>query len=117
MRAYLGLAVASIMVLGACDTSSRPQAATVVDSLIGTQLVGSDGSVFLFNQDGSVGGNLGGEKIVGTYEATAREVCSTYSAPERLTRQEYCSVPQINGDTLIFNRRDGSQSPAYKIGG
>lgn len=36
MRAYLGLAVASIMLLGACDTSSRPQAATVVDSLIGT---------------------------------------------------------------------------------
>lgn len=105
------------MVLGACDASSGSQPTTVVDSLIGTQLVASDGSVFLFNQDGTVGGNFRGEQIVGTYEANAQEVCSTYSEPKNLTGREYCSAPQISGDTLIFNRRDGSQSQPYKIGG
>lgn len=117
MKSYLGLALASAFVLGACDTTSGSQTGTVVDSLIGTPLVGSDGSVFLFNPDGSVGGNLRGEPIVGKYDANTREVCSTYSAPKNLVGREYCSVPKISGDTLIFNRRDGSQSQPYKIGG
>jgi len=117
MKTHLGLALASVLGLAACNTSDGSQTGTVVDTLIGTPLVASDGTVFLFNQDGTIGGNLRGEQIVGTYVANAREVCSTYSEPENLVGREYCSAPQIDGNTLIFNRRDGSQSQAYMIGG
>ncbi len=89
---------------------------TVVDPLIGKRLV-SEAATFIINADGTMGGEIRGEAIVGTYVANATETCSTYSAPEFLTGRDWCSVPEIDGDTVIFNRRDGTTSPAYAIQG
>lgn len=111
----LALIFASTAVLVACET--EPQA-TVVDSLIGKDLVAADGTTFVFNADGTAGGSFRGEAVAGTYSANASEVCSTYTAPQTLVDVgEICSVPAIDGDTVIFNRRNGSQSQAYTIQG
>lgn len=123
MKLFTVLAVAATVTLGACDTGGDVQPtgsptiiSTVADPLIGKRLVSGDNSIIL-NAGGTVGGALGGETIVGTYQADEEEICSTYSAPELLTGKEFCSVPVISGDTVIFNRRDGSQSPTYTIQG
>ena len=102
------------MLVAGC--ASEPEV-SAIDALIGKELVSENGTVFLFNADGTMGGSLGGEDVVGEYRADATEVCSTYSAPEQLTGQQFCSVPEIEGNTVVFNRRDGSQSQTYTIGG
>ena len=95
-------------------TSSAP--ATVIDPLVGKQLVG-DNVTFIINADGTMGGSLNGEPVVGTYEANAKESCSVYTSPKALVGREFCSTPVITGNTVIFNRRDGSQSQVYVIKG
>lgn len=117
MRKYLAIACISIVTLGACDTATSTQAPTVVDPLIGKRLAAADGTVFLIQPDGTMGGQLGGAEIVGTYTANATESCSVYTAPEQLTGREFCSTPQIEGDTVIFLRRDGTKSQPYKVTG
>lgn len=117
MKNHVAAAFVAVLALGACETSNTSQPATVVDPLIGKQLVSENGTVFLFNPDGTMGGKFRDKAIIGTYEADANEVCSTYTAPEPLAGNEYCSAPQIEGDTVVFNRRDGTKSQLYKIGG
>ena len=107
--------------LGACavPVAEEPvsQGASAVEPLVGKRLVAENGTVFIFNADGTVGGSLGGSPVIGAYTATASQVCSTYSSPENLTGQEFCSVPNITDDTVIFDRPDGSQSQLYSIEG
>ncbi|WP_425093282.1 hypothetical protein [Tropicimonas sp. S265A] len=110
------LIFAGALVLSACDTPG-PSEPTAADPLVGKSLVGADGTTFLFNADGTVGGTLGGEAIAGTYEASATEICSTYTAPDRLTGREFCSTPTMSDGAVVFNRRDGSRSQPYVIGG
>lgn len=108
-------------VLGACTPDSSapvtaaPQA-SVMAPLVGKQLV-TDSVTFIVGADGTMGGTFKGEPVVGTYTATATESCSIYTSPEALTGREFCSVPVITGNTVVFNRRDGSVSPAYSIQG
>ena len=92
-------------------------APTAATQFFGKQLVSESGDVFIFNADGTVGGNLRGEAINGTFSASATEVCSEYTSPEFLVGQEYCSTPVVTDGSVVFNRRDGSQSQAYSIEG
>ena len=112
-----------LFAVSACDDStemmSTPAAApqgTVVTPLIGkTMTAGS--AIFIFNSDGTVGGSLRGDPIVGVYDVNGQVVCSTYTSPDALVGREFCSTPDINGDKVIFNRVDGTQSPEYTISG
>ncbi len=123
MKPILLTAVAATILLGACmpeeEVMTSPSTAattSVVAPLVGKRLVSGD-ITFIINADGTMGGEARGEPIVGVYKATATESCSTYTSPEFLTGREFCSSPVISGDTVIFNRRDGSQSPVYTIEG
>ncbi|WP_139176581.1 hypothetical protein [Jannaschia faecimaris] len=115
MKSIPLLVTASIVSLSAC-TPTTPSS-TAVDPFIGKLLVADNQTVFLFNSDGTVGGTIRGEEIVGTYIADSREICSNYSEPEFLAGQEYCSVPDLDGETVIFKRRDGSESQPYTFEG
>jgi len=125
MRLFTTSVVLSIIALTACtpelETSATPAptasaTASVVAPLIGKRLVG-DNITFIINADGTMSGTARGEAVVGTYEANAKETCSTYTAPAFLTGREFCSTPLIKGNTVVFNRRDGSQSQVYTIKG
>lgn len=114
------IATAICLGLAACQTTTGGSVAdaTAATQFFGKSLVAEDGTTFIFNEDGTVGGmNGGGEEIVGSYEATGAEICSTFTAPANLVGREFCSTPMIDGDTVVFNRRDGSSSPAYMIKG
>jgi hypothetical protein len=112
------LILSALLATSACmENTGATQSATAVTPLIGKTLTAENGDVFLFDGNGNVGGTLRGEPIVGTYEATATEICSTYSSPEFLTGREFCSTPVYEGQTLIFQRTDGSQSQPYTISG
>jgi len=110
------------LTLGACaPTAQNPdvtssQGTTAVDRFVGKRLVASE-AVFLYKDDGTIGGTLRGERVVGTYTADARELCSTYSEPEILRNREFCSTPAFDGNEVVFTRRDGSQSVLYRIEG
>ena len=109
----------STLLLAACQTttsSTESAAPTVVDPLIGKTLV-TGNTTFIFNPDGTVGGNFRGEAdIVGVYSADATQVCSSYSAPSNFAGLgEICSVPVISDGTVVFNRTNGSTSPVYTI--
>jgi hypothetical protein len=112
--------VISALGLSACQTTTTTPAAaivsepTVMDPLIGKSLVGEN-ITFIVNADGTMGGTARDLPVVGTYSANAAETCSTYSSPEFLAGREFCSIPIISGDTVVFNRRDGSQSQVYTI--
>lgn len=110
-------ALATALALGACETTTGMQEASAVTPLLGERLVAENGTEFLFNADGTVGGEIDGAPIAGTYTAEGGEICSTYTAPPSLAGQEFCSVPSIEGDAVTFDRRDGSQSQSYVIGG
>ena len=123
MKNFAFVAVSAVLVLGACTTDSMDKSAgmskpapTVVEPLIGKRLVG-DNITFVMNADGTMGGTARDEDVVGVYKATAKESCSTYSAPEFLTGREYCSTPRISGNTVMSDRRDGSTSQEFKIEG
>jgi hypothetical protein len=116
MRKFLILS--ALLATSACmENSGATQNATAVTPLIGKTLTAENGTVFTFDANGNVGGMIDGGEIVGTYEADATQICSTYSEPARLAGSEFCSVPDINGDTIIFRRSDGSQSQPYTISG
>ncbi|MCJ8336389.1 MAG: META domain-containing protein [Epibacterium sp.] len=115
MKFQATLAVLAAFALSACETTTG--SSTVIDTLIGKPLVTDNGNTFLFNPDGTVGGNIGSNAVKGTYSANTQEVCSNLTAPKSVAGREFCSVPRIDGDVVVFDRRDGSQSPAYKIGG
>ncbi|TMV04773.1 hypothetical protein FGK63_16955 [Ruegeria sediminis] len=117
MKKLLALAAISMIGLSACVTDTGTAQPTVVDTLVGKRLVSEGGTTFIFYPDGTVGGSYRGEPVVGTFSADAREVCSTYTAPKNLVGQEFCSTPAIDGAVVVFNRRDGSQSPPYSIRG
>jgi len=118
-------ALACAVSLSACapapssESASAPEAMAVssVAPFVGKTLIAESGTVFLFNADGTMGGELGGEPVSGAYSATATEVCSTYTWPAALVGREFCSTPDVNGDQVIFNRRDGSVSDTYTIQG
>lgn len=111
------LAITTITTLAGCMSGAAIKEATVVDPLVGKRLVSSSGNVFLIKPDGTMGGKIRGEDVVGTYTASSTETCSVYTAPAFLVGKEYCSVPAIDGDTVVFNRRDGTKSAVYKIEG
>ena len=112
MKHYL--IAASLAVLAAC--APETDGGTVTDQFIGKSLVSADGTTFIFNADGTIDGSFRGTApITGVYSANSSEVCSTYSSPKQLTGREFCSAPVVSGDTVVFNRRDGSQSPPYTI--
>ena len=101
MKLFTLTTAAAVMVtLAGCTTDSMDKSAemakpdaTVVDSLIGKSLVNDSGNVtFKIMPNGIMGGSMMGEDIVGVYKANAKEICSTYSAPKRLTGREYCSI-------------------------
>lgn len=110
----IAIVLVGTMALAACETTPS---VTAADQFFGKELVAADGTTFIFNPDGTVGGSFRGEEVVGTFSADATEICSEYTAPDKLTGYEVCSVPAIDGDTVIFNRRDGSQSQPYMISG
>ncbi len=117
MRLAATIPVLAFVTLAACEPVPMEPEATVVDALVGQTLVAENGTVFLFNADGTVGGTFRDEDIVGTYTADAKQVCSTYTAPQQLDGLELCSVPVIEDGMVSFNREDGSTSGPYKIGG
>ena len=116
MRYFILAAIAGLG-LTACETTTTQSmvAPTVVDDLVGKRLVNADGGMFVFNADGTMSGMLRGESVVGVYTADANEVCSTYTAPANLTGREYCSKPTYQDNMIVFVRRDGSSSAAYRI--
>ena len=107
------LALTSLVLLSACAETST-SSPTAVDGLVGKRLVADSGTVFLINADGTMGGEFRGEPIVGTYTASATEICSVLTAPAKIAG-ERCSVPVIANGTVVFNRRDGSKSAVYNI--
>lgn len=108
--------IAALPLLAACMTPAATDEATAASQFVGKTLTSDGGTVFLFQDGGVVGGTFRGETpIVGTYTATATQICSTYSAPQQLTGREFCSTPVVTGNTVVFDRTDGSQSPAYTI--
>lgn len=111
------LALVCVGALAACQTTTSGQQPLVVDQFIGKTLVDASGTVFRYAVDGTIGGEFRGQTVVGTYTADGREMCSTFSAPPDLTGRTFCSAPAVTGDTVVFNRRDGSQSVPYQIQG
>jgi hypothetical protein len=112
------LALIALLATSACmETSGTAENANAATPLVGKTLTSANGTIFTFDGNGNVGGALDGSTIVGTYEADAIQICSTYSEPARLAGSEFCSVPDIDGDTVIFRRTDGSQSQPYTISG
>lgn len=111
------VALLPLLLIAACATAPETQGpATVVDPLVGKQLTAGSTILFL-NADGTMSGSDGdGNALVGTYTADATEICSNLTEPARFAG-ERCSVPVIDGDTVVFNRSNGSQSPVYTIGG
>jgi len=105
------------------ETLSAPESTPAVppvnpiDELIGKRLVSDDGDVFSIGADGTMGGSIRGEDIIGVYTRSGNEICSTYSSPEFLTGRKFCSIPDIKKGSVVFNRQDGSKSPKYKIQG
>ncbi|MDA5095615.1 hypothetical protein O2N63_16110 [Aliiroseovarius sp. KMU-50] len=121
MKLWMVTAGMSLLVLSACMSGSEMsegamEEPTATSVLIGKRIVTGD-NYFSFNEDGTMGGMMRGEAVSGSYTATANEICSTYTAPEMLTGREYCSTPVYSGDTVVFNRRDGTTSPVYTIEG
>ena len=118
MKTFLTLAAVSLLALGACTPEPTMDKPTGLDLIKDKRLVGGDGTVFLINSDGSVGGLFRGEApIVGSYTENDGEICSTYTEPENFRDLKVCSVPDVTGNTVVFNRRNGSQSQPYTIGG
>ncbi|WP_425041176.1 hypothetical protein [Primorskyibacter sp. S187A] len=117
MKLLVPTLAAAALALAACAPEEEMMMSDAAAPYVGKQLVSDDGTVFLFGADGTVGGTIRGEAIMGSYSATAKEICSTYSAPDFLTGREYCSTPVQNGNTVVFNRRDGSSSQPYEIKG
>lgn len=122
MKFISTLIASSVLLLGACQsTTTAPMEAiptgSVISPLIGKTLVSESGASFVYNADGTIGGNMSGEAVTGTYTVHATDACSVFATPANLKGKEFCSTPKINGDTVVFHRRDGSTSPAYKIGG
>lgn len=120
MKSSFIIAILAAGALTACAPAMEDKAMakpTAADQFIGKSLSVGEDTVFLFQPDGVVGGTMRGEPLVGEYEADATEICSTYSSPAALAGREFCSTPQVDGDTVIFLRRDGSTSPAYTIDG
>ena len=91
--------------------------ANAAESFVGKRIVAENGTVFAFGEDGTIGGSFRDQPVVGTYFIDGDAICSTYTAPEPLAGRDYCSVPDITGDTVVFNRRDGTQSGIYRIEG
>ncbi|MEM0946339.1 MAG: hypothetical protein AAGK37_02965 [Pseudomonadota bacterium] len=116
MKHLTAVAAIALFASGCVSDTGTPTAAAV-DQFIGKQLVAADGTTFLFAPNGTVGGTFRGEEVVGTYTSDAAEICSTYTMPEALTGREFCSTPSVDGNSVVFNRRDGSQSALYTIQG
>ena len=111
-------AVASVILLSACASEPAAPEAKAVDPFVGKQLVSANGEVvFEYSADGTVGGVFRGADVMGVYTSDATEICTTFSAPEQLTGREYCSTPDFQDGTGVFNRRDGSQSAVYTVAG
>lgn len=106
----------AFVTLSACDMPGSDQP-SVVDALLDKSLTTDNGAMLVIQSGGTMSGTIRGEQVVGEYTANATEICSTYSAPDFLTGREFCSVPEITGNTVVFQRRDGSTSPVYTIGG
>lgn len=128
MKKYILAAVLSVFALSACQTTQTASTNTEADAaseateisvgfLVGRTVVADNGTVFVFNKDGTMGGEMGGKPIVGTYVIEGNEICSTYSEPANLAGRDFCSVPTMLGDRIIFVRRDGSKSQPYAIEG
>ena len=111
------LSAVFMLALAACQTTTGADGGSAVDGLVGKRLVAENGTVFVFNRNGTMGGSLDGEPVVGTYKASETEVCSSYTSTQSIVGRTFCSKPEISGDTVVFNRRDGSRSQPYKIGG
>lgn len=99
-----------------CSTAATAMADTAVDAFVGKQIVSERGTIFEYKADGTIGGLLGGKsEITGTYTADAEKTCNTYTAPPPLVGGERCSIPRVDGSTVVFVRDDGSESAPYTI--
>lgn len=108
-------AAAAVLTIALTGCGFRFGDTSAVDQFLGKSLVSDSGDTFTFSSDGSITGQLRGEPVIGTYTATSSEVCTSYTAPDFLNGQQFCSTPDIDGNRVIFNRRDGSQSQPYTI--
>lgn len=117
MKILSAAAGISLLALSACMSGEDMAEPTAADPFVDKRMVTETGNVIILKSDGTVGGMIRNKAVVGTYSADATEICSTYTAPDFLVGKEYCSTPVVTGDTVIFNRRDGSQSPVYTIEG
>ncbi len=85
--------------------------------VFGKQLVSERGTIFVYHEDGSITGLLGGTQTVrGKYRVTDTGYCAAFIEPAALTDvYEFCNTPKIEGDTFTFVRADGSESAPYMI--
>lgn len=97
------------------EATSAVSEINAIDQIVGKRLVANNGTVFLLRADGTMGGTIDGEKVVGVYKVNGNESCSTYTSPKSLTDREFCSTPVIKKGSVVFHRRDGSKSQKYKI--
>lgn len=121
MKTISLMIAAAALSLSACQSTtnaSMDKAPTSVAApLIGKTLALESGDSIILNADGTVGGQIRGGEVSGTYVATAKDLCSVYTSPDVLKGKEFCSVPKIDGDTVIFHRSNGTTSPTYNIQG
>ncbi len=112
---------AAALLLTACqsttDASMEKAPTSVIAPLVGKTLTAEGGATFIYNADGTVNGSMRDKPVSGVYTVHATDACTVFSAPEQLKGKEYCSTPKIEGDTVVFHRRDGSTSAEYKISG
>jgi hypothetical protein len=111
------LAILGVAGLSACVEAPGSAPTNAVAPFLDRPLVSDGGDVFLIRSDGTIGGQIQGDPIAGTYETDGTEICSVYTSPAMLAGREFCSTPVVTGDRLIFERRDGSRSQAYTIDG
>ncbi|MGH1415335.1 MAG: hypothetical protein ACRBB0_17735 [Pelagimonas sp.] len=113
--------IAAAFALGACqsttDAPMEKAPTSMIAPLIGKTLVAETGATFVYNADGTVSGEMRNLPVAGVYTINAKDTCTVFSAPDQLKGQEFCSKPEINGNTVVFHRRDGSTSPKYEIKG
>lgn len=111
---FKGAIVAAVLAVAGCMETGTEAKPTVMDPLKG-KTIQSETATFIIGADGTMGGTMRNQDIVGVYKADDKVSCSTYTAPDVLTGREWCSVPVVAGDTVVFHRTDGTKSPEFKI--
>ncbi len=102
-------------VQGENEATTGGVASGSLDDIIGKSLVSDNGTVFIVGADGTMGGTLNGEQVVGVYVREGSAMCSTYTSPKTLSGREFCSTPVFENGTVVFHRRDGTKSQTFRV--